>query len=69
MDNTNLIQFRYEIGEAPYNYKDALVMTQEEYDALTPEQINTIQQERYDRWYAIVTAPPEPEVLITEENI
>jgi uncharacterized protein (DUF1778 family) len=49
-------------------------MTQDAYDALTPEQITTLQQERYDRWYAIVTAPPEPEEVVeaevvpTEEN-
>jgi len=66
--SNELISFRFQIGEPPYLYSDALVMTQEAYDALTPEQINTLQQERYDRWYAIVTAPPEPEVT-TEENI
>ena len=64
-----IVQFRFQIGEAPFNYSDALVMTQEEYDALTSEQITAIQQERYNRWYAIVTAPTEPEVSITEENI
>jgi hypothetical protein len=64
-----LISFRFQIGEAPLLYSDALVMTQEAYDALTPEQINTLQQERYDRWITIINAPPEPEVVPTEENI
>ena len=66
-----LISFRFQMGEMPLVYNDALVMTQEAYDALTPEQIATIQKERYDRWYAIITAPPEPdpEVIPTEENI
>lgn len=69
MEN-ELIQFRFQMGEAPFLYNDALVMTQEAYDTLTSEQITTIQQERYDRWYAIVTAPPEsqPEETPTEEN-
>ena len=69
--SNELISFRFQIGEPPYLYSDALVMTQEAYDALTPEQITTLQQERYDRWYAIVTAPPEPqpEETPTEENI
>jgi len=76
MEN-ELIQFRFQMGEKPLVYNDALIMTQEAYDALTPEQIAAIQQERYDRWYAIVTAPPEPEpeivvepeVIPTEETI
>jgi hypothetical protein len=64
-----LISFRFQMGEAPMLYSDALVMTQEAYDALTPEQITTLQQERYDRWLAIINAPPELEVIPTEENI
>ena len=64
-----LISFRFQMGEKPFIYNDALVMTQEAYDALTPEQITAIQQERYDRWYAIVTAPPEPEVIVEPEVI
>ena len=66
--SNELISFRFQIGEPPYLYSDALVMTQNAYDTLTPEQITTLQQERYDRWYAIVTAPAEPEVVPTEEN-
>ena len=68
--SNELISFRFQIGEPPYQYSDALVMTQDAYDALTPEQIATLQQERYDRWYEIVTAPPEsqPEEVPTEEN-
>jgi hypothetical protein len=58
--------FPFEIGTEPYVLKDALIMTQEEYDALTEEQIKLLQQERYDRWYAIVTAPPEETI---EETI
>lgn len=66
--SNELISFRFQIGEAPYFYSDALVMTQAAYDALTPEQITTMQQERYDRWITIINAPPEPEVVPTEEN-
>lgn len=62
MEN-NLISFRFQIGEAPYLYSDALVMTQEEYDALTPEQIAAMQQERYDRWLAIINSPPSEESI------
>ena len=58
-----IISFRFEMGEAPLIYKDALVMTQAAYDMLTPEQIATLQQERYDRWVAIINTPS------VEENI
>lgn len=58
-----MVQFRYEMGDAPFIYRDAFVMPQAEYDALTPEQITAMQKERYDRWYALVTTIP------TEENI
>jgi hypothetical protein len=43
------------------DYTDALHFTQEEYAALTPEQIDAMAQARFDNWKAIVTAPrPEP---------
>ena len=64
-----LISFRFQIGEKPLIYNDALVMTQEAYDAMTQEQIAAIQKERYDRWYAIITAPPEPEIVVEPEVI
>lgn len=69
--SNEMISFRFQMGEAPLNYSDALVMTQEAYDALTPEQINTLQQARYDNWIAIINAPPESEleVVPTEETI
>lgn len=72
MEN-EMITFRFQMGEAPLIYSDALVMTQEAYDVLTPEQIAIMQQSRYDRWLTIINAPPEiisePEVVITEETI
>lgn len=59
----------FERGVAPFIYKDALHFTEEEYAALTPEQIEAMKDERYQNWYAIVTnpaqesdLPPEPEV-------
>jgi hypothetical protein len=39
-------------------FRDALWFTQEEYDALTPENILTLQQERFDNWEALVNSPP-----------
>ena len=46
-------------------FRDALWFTQAEYDALTPENILTLQQERFDNWEAIVNSPPtEPSDVI-----
>ena len=42
-------------------FRDALWFTQAEYAALTPENILTLQQERFDNWEAIVNAPPTEE--------
>ena len=39
--------------------RDSLSLTQEEFDALTPEQIEAIKDARFEAWYAAVTAPSE----------
>ena len=39
-------------------FRDALWFTQAEYDALTPENILTLEKERFDNWEAIVNSPP-----------
>jgi hypothetical protein len=48
----------FEIGTEPYVLKDALVMTPDAYALLTPDEIATMKQSRYDNWIAIVTALP-----------
>ena len=48
----------FDIGTEPYVLKDALVMTPDAYALLTPDEIAAMKQSRYDKWYAIVTAPP-----------
>ena len=49
----------FEIGEEPHVLKDALVMRPQDYEALTPEEIQAMKQRRYDNWIAIITAPQE----------
>jgi hypothetical protein len=49
----------FDIGEEPYILRDALVMTQESYDALTAEEIQSLKQQRYDNWIPIATAVSE----------
>jgi hypothetical protein len=33
-------------------------MRPEDYEKMTPEEVAAMKQWRYDKWYAIVTAPP-----------
>ena len=49
----------FEIGEEPHVLKDALVMRQQDYDALTPEEIVAMKQARYDKWIDIILAPQD----------
>lgn len=56
------VQVIYEKTDGTSVYRDALWFSQEEYDATTPEQISTMQQERYDNWLAVISAMPTEEV-------
>ena len=49
----------FEIGEEPHILKDALIMTQADYDAMTPDEVQAVKQSRYDNWIAIILAPQE----------
>jgi len=51
----------FEIGEEPHILKDALVMRVSDYDSFTPDEIATMKQARYDKWIAIIKAPPVEE--------
>ena len=42
-----------------YVFKDAIVGTPEYINSLTAEEINTIEVDRFNAWYAIVSAPVE----------
>lgn len=48
----------FEMGSHPHVLRDAIVMHPEKYAKLTPDEISTIKQSRYDKWIAIITAPP-----------
>jgi hypothetical protein len=48
---------QFQIGDEPYVLHDALVMQPDAYALLTPDEIQAMKQQRYDRWYAVVTAP------------
>jgi hypothetical protein len=56
------VQIIFEKTDGTAVFRDALWFTQEEYDITTPEQISTMQQERYDNWLAVIIAMPTEEV-------
>jgi hypothetical protein len=35
------------------SFSDTIILTQDEYDAITPEQLEAIKQERVDAWIAL----------------
>ena len=49
----------FELGEEPHVLKDALVMSQADYDALSADEVQAMKQARYDNWIAIILAPQE----------
>ena len=56
------VQVIFEKGDSTQQFRDAIWMTQEEYDSTAPETIEAIKQERYDNWLAIINAMPTESV-------
>ena len=54
-----LASIPFEVTQHGYTLRDAIVGTPEYINSLTPAQIEQIKQERFDKWYAIITAVPE----------
>ena len=51
----------------PYGeYQDALYFPQDDYEKLSPEEIEAMKQFRIDNWIAIITAPLKEEEPIDE---
>lgn len=53
------VQVIFEFGEGAETYRDALWMTQEQYNATSAEAIEAMKNERYANWLAIIHAPQE----------
>ena len=49
-DPQSVIRFSWTVQDGVYVYMDTWEMTQEEWDALTPEEIEQRQQEQYAKW-------------------
>jgi len=64
--NDGRSQARFEINYTDpdgreWKYNDALVMQPAQWDALDATVRDAMAQQRFDNWYAVVTAPPPPE--------
>ncbi|MDO8487896.1 MAG: hypothetical protein Q7S31_01095 [bacterium] len=55
------VQLRFEREYNGLKFQDALNLTQKEYDSLTKEEILKMQDERFNNWVKIITAPPVEE--------
>jgi hypothetical protein len=49
-----------------YVLKDAIVGTSEYINSLTADEINTIEVDRFNAWYTIVTTPVDDEPIVEE---
>ena len=54
----DLICQPFEINDGTYTLRDAICLTQAQWDAITPEQLEAMQQMRFSNWVAAITAPP-----------
>jgi hypothetical protein len=52
------VQIIFEKGNSSQQFRDAIWMTQEEYDSTSSETIESMKQERYDNWLAIINGIP-----------
>lgn len=55
----NMVSIDFEKTDGVNTLKDAIVVTQAEYDKMTPADIAAIEQKRWDDWIAIITAPDQ----------
>ena len=62
MEN-GMIRYSFEIGTTPYILRDSIVITEDQYNSMTLDDIELVKQQRYDNWYNIITAEPEPVTL------
>lgn len=49
----------FEKGVAPLTYSDAIILPPDQYNALTPDEIEALKDQRYQNWLAIINAPPQ----------
>lgn len=57
-----MVSVTFSATDGTYTLNDAIVVLQEQYDAMTPADIEAEEQRRWDEWIAIVN-PPEEELV------
>lgn len=66
-----MIKIDFEMTDGTYTYRDALHL--EDNHNLSDTEIEAIKQARFDRWLAVITAPPvieeEPTVLVIDTAV
>ena len=58
-NNTGYVTIDFERTDGTYTLVDAIVLTEEEHINTTQEQLEAMQQKRWDDWYAIVSVQNE----------
>ena len=59
MEDQIIIQRRFTIERDGLTFSDAIVLPEDEYNALTTEQIDAIKEERFTNWKTAITTPHE----------
>lgn len=57
-----MIKIEFERTHNGFDFKDAIVLTQEEFDRLTEQQIEDIKEERFQNWINAITPQQEEQV-------
>lgn len=60
------VKINFTKSNEKYSFSDALNFTRSEYDALTEQDIENLKQQRFDKWYAIITHVPTEEEIAAQ---
>ena len=60
-----MVSIEFEMTKDGHTFKDAIVLPDDH--TLTETEIEAIKQQRFDNWYAVVTAPQEDEPVVPQE--
>ena len=63
-----MVSIDFEMTDGVNTLKDAIVVTQAQYDQLTPADIEAIEQQRWDNWLAIINNPTPTEWLLDADG-
>lgn len=48
----------YERTDGVYTFRDAICLTQAQWDVITPEEVTAMQDQRWQDWLTVITSPP-----------